>query len=55
MIWALISNGVVINMIVWDGEATWSPGPGLEAVPATEGVQVGWTWDGEGFAAPEAA
>lgn len=55
MTWAVIDGGVVVNLIVWDGETDWSPGAGLTVVSAEPGVAIGWTWDGERFAPPPAA
>ncbi|MFL9943748.1 hypothetical protein [Paraburkholderia graminis] len=53
--YALIENGTVINMIVWDGDTeTWNPGAGVETIPLVPGVAVGigYTWDGSLFTAP---
>jgi hypothetical protein len=54
--YALIESGVVTNMVIWDGNtATWSPPEGAQAV-ATEdgdGAQIGATYDGSKFIAPE--
>lgn len=55
MNYAVIENGVVVNIIVWDGNAdTWQPAAGQVAVPASgvPGLGRGWTYDSETFSAP---
>ena len=32
--YAVIDQGTVINVVEWDGQATWSPPAGLIAVPS---------------------
>lgn len=51
MKYAMIRDGVVFNVAVWDGESAWEPG--CEVVDIT-GVYagVGWSWDGNTFTAP---
>lgn len=53
--YALVENGVVVNVILWDGNtATWAAPEGQQAVaiPDGEHVAIGWTWDGKTFEAP---
>lgn len=49
---AIIRNGIVENVILWDGEANWSPPPGSVAVQCPAHVGIGWTYDGSEFAPP---
>lgn len=53
--WAMIRAGVVENVCLWDGDLnTWQPPEGIEMQPATDECGIGWTWDGQAFAAPVA-
>ena len=55
--YAVIQDGSVVNVIVWDGNTdTWSPPEGSAAVrvPDGLGVSVGWTYDESTFIAPPA-
>lgn len=57
MRYALVDAGVVVNVILWDGNTeTWQPAEGqaAELLPANSTVDVGWTYDGTKFAAPVA-
>lgn len=52
------SDGLVLNVVLWDGEAQWSPPAGTTAVPdATSPDQqavIGGTYSTEtGFSLPE--
>ena len=50
-IYAVVNNGVVVNIAVWDGESEWEPTDGI-AVLAEEGVGIGWLYDGEKIIKP---
>lgn len=53
--YALIENGSVVNVTVWDGNTeTWAPPAGMTAVLVPPGVPVsiGYAYDGSNFAAP---
>lgn len=50
--YTLIENGIVVNMIEWDGAAAVNFGAGITAVEAPAGVMIGYTFDGTNFAAP---
>ena len=50
-IYAVVNNGIVVNIAVWDGESEWEPTDGV-AVLAEDGVGVGWSYDGEKFIKP---
>ncbi|HAT3955397.1 TPA: hypothetical protein I9Y43_004038 [Kluyvera ascorbata] len=49
--YAVVENGIVINVVVWDGQSEWNPDVG-EAIPATDGVGIGWTYSNGVFEAP---
>ena len=54
MNYAIVDNGTVTNLVVWDGETEWAPPAGSELVPAGDtGVGVGWLWDGSTFTQQE--
>jgi hypothetical protein len=40
--YAVVRDGVVENIVVWDGEAEWSPPEGCEVVAAPDGCGIGW-------------
>ena len=46
--YAVVKNGVVDNMIVWDGVKELSI-PGSELIAATETARIGGSWDGNVF------
>ncbi len=53
--YAYVENGVVTNVIVWDGVTPYSPGPAVTLVllPADSPVTMGYLYDAtNGFAAP---
>ncbi|ELB3423390.1 hypothetical protein RHK76_002419 [Escherichia coli] len=50
-IYAVVNNGVVVNIAVWDGESEWKPTDGV-AVLAEDGVGMGWSYDGKKFIKP---
>lgn len=53
--YALIEDGVVVNTIVWDGDAkTWAPPEGVIAIPISPGepVSIGWSYKDPTFLAP---
>lgn len=49
--YAVIDHGVVINIVVWDGESEWRPEEG-EAVETTAEAGIGWKYDGNSFTPP---
>jgi hypothetical protein len=53
--YAIVENGVVTNVILWDGEAEWSPESGT-ANPLPDGSPVapGYTFDGTKYTEPSA-
>ena len=53
--YAIVENGVVTNLIVWDGDTdTWSPPEGSTAVLVPTGgfVDIEYLYDGTAFSAP---
>lgn len=49
--YAVIENGTVVNVVLWDGESEWSPDNGI-AIPAADGVGIGWSYAEGVFTAP---
>ncbi len=45
--YAYVENGVVTNVIVWDGVTPYNPGPTVTLVllPADSPVTMGWLYD----------
>ncbi|HEX6860024.1 MAG TPA: hypothetical protein VF138_07475 [Caulobacteraceae bacterium] len=51
----LDSEGLVVNVIAWDGLAPWSPADGETAVEAPDWVSVDWRSIDGVWTAPEEA
>jgi len=52
--YAIIDNGVVINIVVWDGVAAWSPEPGKPIeIKDSAFVDLGYLYSNEKFTDPE--
>lgn len=51
MRYALIRNGYVENVVEWDGETDWSPGPDYDVIDCPDEVGPGWLYD-DGFSPP---
>ncbi|NIF70202.1 hypothetical protein F3J16_08375 [Burkholderia sp. Ap-962] len=49
---AIVKDGTVTNVVVWDGVTPWDVPDGCEAVLATAGAAVGGTYDGSKFTPP---
>lgn len=49
--YAVIVNCMVVNVVLWDGEAEWQPAEGV-AVECPEHVSPGWLHDGAVFSPP---
>jgi len=44
---AMVQNGVVVNIAVWDGVSFWEPPSTFDLIDVTsETCDIGWTWDG---------
>jgi hypothetical protein len=50
--YAIVKNGVVENVVVWDGGAGWSPPKDRVAERVGDDVGPGYRWDGEAWVAP---
>lgn len=53
---AVVENGVVANIVVWDGDTeTWSPPEGSIVIPIPEGVVagIGCRYDGSTITSPK--
>lgn len=50
--YAVVKDGIVINIVAWDGETEWQPDEGY-AVKTDGTVGIGWLYDGKGFTPPE--
>lgn len=42
MRWLVIKDGVVVNVVRWDGETPWEPPVGCTVASAPDHVGVGW-------------
>ncbi|MCI1670723.1 MAG: tail fiber assembly protein [Citrobacter freundii] len=51
--YAIVKNGTVINVALWDGKTEWSS-EGGDAILLTCPAGIGWSWDGVKFVAPAA-
>jgi len=57
---AMIQNGIVQNIAVWDGISIWNPGPQFTLVDVTNkldingnAVSIEWSYDGNNFSPPQ--
>jgi len=53
--YAVVVDGQVVNVVLWDGVTAWQPAAGEAVViPDESGVSIGWSYeDGEFVAPPE--
>lgn len=51
--YAVIRDGTVVNVILWDGKTEYDPGTGVELLPLPAGVGIGWTYVKGEFSAPD--
>lgn len=54
-LYAVVANGIVENIVVWDGDSEWSAPDGATAVPITTSgvvVDIGYEFDGANFIKP---
>lgn len=55
MNYAVIRNGLVENVVSWDGETDWTPPEGSDVVALHDRIAgPGWTYDGSTFTPPPA-
>lgn len=52
MRYAVVVDGIVTNVVLWDGESTWQPEGEVVAIPEDSPVGPDWTYDGSGFQRP---
>ncbi|WP_175920745.1 hypothetical protein [Burkholderia pyrrocinia] len=52
--YAIVENGVVTNLVAWDGETEWMPPEDSTVVLVASGtfVSIGYTYDGKTFSEP---
>lgn len=48
MRYAIVKDGVVINVALWDGKSEWDPGEGCHPVQS-DTANIGDTYDGKDF------
>lgn len=48
MRYALVQDGVIVDVVIWNGDPSWSPPEGVELFQLAPEVPtgVGWAWDG---------
>jgi len=51
-VYAIVKDGMVAEMALWDGESEWAPSEGT-AVPATDGAGIGWGYIDGKFIEPQ--
>jgi hypothetical protein len=52
--WAMIENGYVINICLWDGDVTrWKPPGNIEMQLAPDFIDIGWKYENENWEAPQ--
>ncbi|EFC1550357.1 MULTISPECIES: hypothetical protein [Enterobacteriaceae] len=51
-VYAVVDAGVVINMVIWDGESDWKPDSGV-AILANGLAGIGWAYNNGDFIPPE--
>ncbi len=49
--YAVVINGIVDNIVVWDGENDWRPSEG-EVVPISGSASIGWSYSNGTFTHP---
>lgn len=49
--YAVVEDGKVTNIVVWDGKSEWAPDNG-DVMPAPDGIGIGWLYADDVFAAP---
>ena len=46
-------TGLIVNVIIWDGEAVWSPGKNLDVILIGDlEVDIGWVFENGNFKKP---
>lgn len=53
MRWAIVQDGIVTNIVLWNGQEAWQPPVGATIIALHETVcDIGWIFDGTGFSPP---
>lgn len=52
MRYAMIHDHQVVNVILWDGEADWNPGPQFDVIDCPDHVGPGWGYKDGVWSAP---
>jgi hypothetical protein len=49
--YAVVLDGKVVNVVVWDGVSDWHPAAATTLVPLADypNAGIGWDWDGTTF------
>ncbi|EKS5466246.1 hypothetical protein QB691_000112 [Escherichia coli] len=52
--WAVVENGIVVNVVLWDGISEWHAGEDQEVIEVVGDSQagIGWTYSGGEFVPP---
>jgi hypothetical protein len=51
--YAMIKDGIVQNISLWDGDTTrWQPPEDMLVIPAPDHIGMGWSYDGENWSEP---
>lgn len=50
--YAIVKDGVVVNVVAWDGVSEWTPPEGTQAIESPE-AGIGWLHDGTAFHRPQ--
>ena len=51
---AIVKGGTVVDVVMWDGQSSWAPPAGSQAVACGDNVGPGFTYAGGAFTAPAA-
>lgn len=54
--YAVVKDGIVVNLVIWDSISDYSPGDQCSLVLVPDGILVGmgWVFDGTSFKDPNA-
>jgi hypothetical protein len=48
--WAVLNNeGLVVNVVLWDGQTDWNPDAQTVDLSDHAGAGIGWKWNGTTF------
>ena len=51
--YAMIRNGAVENVVLWDGVSEWTPDDDFDVIDCPPEVGPGWRHGADGFVSPE--